>query len=104
MDEIRNDPLTINLRRQWDAIKPFLDEYIIPIPITPESIITRLSQLLFHRRYTILIASAFRPILIILSAKWLDQVGSNSEKLDAFASLLSVHEELYSYVYRQFFM
>lgn len=98
MEDIQYDPLTINVFRQWNTIEHLLDNTFVSTPSSPESLVIKLSELLFHPRYTILVASAFRPILSILCAIWLDQAGNESEKLAAFALLLNVHEELFPYV------
>jgi midasin len=48
--------------------------------------------------YTQLIATLFRPILIDLCARWLENEDGSEQYLVALCYLLEVHEELFPYV------
>ena len=52
-----------------------------------------LSQLLSNPAYTQIIATLFRPILIELCARWLDE--GSEDNLVALTLLIEVHEELF---------
>ena len=43
---------------------------------------------------TILLKKAFRPLLVDLCARWLDDSENLDKKVDAFALLVEVHEEI----------
>lgn len=92
------NPLAINLRRQTQHLAS-----LIP-PGTPciaqlqsasntQEFLSILSQLLSNPAYTQIIATLFRPILIELCARWLDQ--GSEDNLVALTLLIEVHEELF---------
>ena len=103
-----NDPLKINLHRQ----KTLLLSSISPDAICTEALknassssqlLATLSTILAVPAYTQLIATLFRPILIDLCARWLENENGSEQHLVALCYLLEVHEELFPYVKFSFF-
>jgi midasin len=103
-----HDPLGINLHRQTRIL-----QHILPAPSnyatdvlnatsTPE-LLAVLSRLLAIPAFTLTIATLYRPILLDLCARWLDEQVNTEEQLVALCLLLEVHEELFPYVFRVYF-
>ena len=90
-----HDPLSLNLHRQWDAITPYIEESFLQHDGYREEMVDALTRLLHDSRYTFLIAQKFRPVLLLLCARWLDQHGDEDAKLAALALLIQPHEELF---------
>jgi midasin len=97
-----NNPLKINLRRQ----KTLLLSSISPNTIYTEALnnassssqlLATLSTILAIPAYTQLIATLFRPILMDLCARWLEDEDGSEQHLVALCYLLEVHEELFPY-------
>ncbi|KAF8798896.1 hypothetical protein BYT27DRAFT_6882915 [Phlegmacium glaucopus] len=95
-----HDPLKINLHRQ----KSLLLSSISPNTIYFEALknassssqlLATLSTLLAVPAFTQLIATLFRPILIYLCARWLENEDASEQHLVALCYLLEVHEELF---------
>lgn len=90
------DPLSMNLCRQWNDITPYVDESLLqPNDGSQEELVDALARLLYNSRYTLLIAQNFRPILLLLCARWLDQHGDEEAKLAALALLIQPYEDLF---------
>ncbi|KIJ47370.1 hypothetical protein M422DRAFT_249228 [Sphaerobolus stellatus SS14] len=98
------DPLSMGITKQWEAIAPLLDEHARARIQNSNSMPAALSDLLHDPRYTVLIASKCRPILMILCARWIDQGDNLDAKLAALAFLINPHEELYLYVLFMFML
>ncbi|KAK7048623.1 midasin [Favolaschia claudopus] len=97
-----HDPLAINLRGQTAVLISRLPSDS-PHGTTLESALAQplaqflnaLSTLLSLPELTTLVATIFRPILLDLSARWLDGPQNTEEQLVALCYLLEVHEELF---------
>jgi midasin len=94
-NSILYDPLSLNLHRQWDTILPYLEEASLQHSGSEEELVDVLARLLYDSRYTLLIAQKFRPILLLLCARWLDQHEEEDAKFAALALLIQPHEELF---------
>ena len=97
-----NDPLKINLHRQ----KTLLLSSVPPNTVYSEALnnassssqlLAALSTILAVPAFTQLIATLFRPILIDLCARWLENEDESEQHLVALCYLLEVHEELFPY-------
>lgn len=101
------DPLTINLRRQTQA---FLETIPQDSPLralqaapTRAELLRQLSRALLRPGLTIAAATAFRPILIDLCARWLEDKDDEEDKLEALCLLVEIHPELFPCVSRSRF-
>ncbi|KAJ7673557.1 hypothetical protein B0H17DRAFT_1208374 [Mycena rosella] len=97
-----HNPLAINLRGQTRVLlaslpsdSPHALRLINAASGTTTQLATALSDLLPSPDLTLLIATIFRPILLDLSARWLDEPQNTEDQLVALCSLLEVHEELF---------
>lgn len=91
-----HDPLSMDLSRQWNEINPYIEESLLQHHGgSQEALVDTLGRLLHDSRYTLLIAQKFRPILLLISSRWLDQHGDEDAKLAALALLIQPHEELF---------
>ncbi|KAG8904454.1 hypothetical protein FRB99_001714 [Tulasnella sp. 403] len=62
----------------------------------PKSLLSTLSQLLAIPAFTIPVLEAFRPLLLDLCARWLDDESIDEiQRLEGLALLVEIHEELY---------
>ena len=99
-----NDPLTIDIQKQLSAALR-----VLPIGSPFTSVLQNLepngtclptiSRLLQKPSLTVIIKTAFQPLLVDLCARWLDDDECLDKKLDAFALLVEVHEEIAQCVY-----
>lgn len=95
-----HDPLTINLHRQIQAL---LDNLSLESPqrkllqnaSSRIGLLNSLSRLLSTPGYTLLTAKLFRPLLLDLCARWLDDGANWEDKFEAFGSLLEIYPSLY---------
>ncbi|THH06083.1 hypothetical protein EW145_g4329 [Phellinidium pouzarii] len=94
------NPLSLNIHRQLNLLlelipqdSPFFDE--LQISSSGGGFLPNLSRYMLHPSLTLAIAWAFRPLLMDLCARWLDEDGDIVDKLEALALLIEVHEELY---------
>jgi midasin len=100
-----HDPLTINLHRQTQFL---ISKLPTESPYTKEllgvedyaDLLKTLSRLLSVPSLTMGIASAFRPMLLDLCARWLveeeeEEEDVCEERLIAICMLVEVHEELF---------
>lgn len=94
------DALAFNLERQLQlylqAVLPSVDPLIAQLQASslPDAL-PLLSTLLKNPKYTPLILQSFRPILLDLCARWLDDDIDDEAKFSAFGFLIPCCEELY---------
>ena len=97
------DALTFNLERQLQlflqAVLPSVDPLIAKLHASsPPDALPLLSTLLKNPKYTLLMLQNFRPILLDLCARWLDDEVDDEAKFSAFGFLAPCCEEVYPYV------
>jgi midasin len=95
-----HDPLTINLTRQTRSLASKISPespYATAIAQAslPGALLDTLSQLLTVPALTLSVATAFRPLLLDLCARWLNDNENAEDKLVALCLLLEPHQELY---------
>ncbi|KAF7348332.1 Midasin [Mycena sanguinolenta] len=97
-----HDPLAINLRGQTRVLisslppdSPHASTLGTAVSQTSAELLAVLSNLLASPDLTLLVATVFRPILLDLCARWLDEPQNTEEQLVALCFLLEVHEELF---------
>ncbi|KAJ7029287.1 midasin nuclear AAA ATPase [Mycena alexandri] len=97
-----HDPLAINLRGQTRILiaslpseSPHAFMLAAAVSQTSTQLLTVLSGLLSAPELTLQIATLFRPILLDLCARWLDEPKITQGQLVALCYLLEVHEELF---------
>ncbi|PFH53375.1 hypothetical protein AMATHDRAFT_1433 [Amanita thiersii Skay4041] len=103
MADVMYDPLAINLRRQVRRLIQKLPQnmqYAAELSnVAPtRQLLLALSRLLAHPALTGLIAKMFRPVLMDLCARWVDENENDEyieERLVAIAFLVEVQEELF---------
>ncbi|EAU86094.2 MDN1 midasin family protein [Coprinopsis cinerea okayama7 len=94
------NPLAVHLQRQTQHLASVIPPGSVSITelqnaSNTQSFLNTLSTLLSNPAYTQIVATLFRPILMDLCARWLED-GKNPERnLCALAYLLEVHEELF---------
>ncbi len=98
-----SDPLRLHLKRQ---VARLLDMFPADSPIAAlryvssrKVLLDQLSTLLHLPRYTMAIATLFKPLLLDLCARWLHHGMEHEEKFEALCLLLEPYQELYPYVY-----
>ncbi len=95
-----HDPLAINLQRQTKMLLEQLPPSS-PARVTLQNVPTRadllttLSFLLATPNLTLPVATAFRPLLLDLCARWLLDSNRLDDKLEAFCLILELHPELF---------
>ncbi|KAF5382460.1 hypothetical protein D9615_002742 [Tricholomella constricta] len=100
-----HDPLFINLRRQTAILlstipnpsKHATDLFNVTSNVEHLAILSRLLSL---PALTLKIATLYRPLLVDLCARWLDNSENSEDQLVALCLLLEVHEELFPILYR----
>jgi len=95
-----HDPLTINLHKQTRALTAVIppDSPLSAALINAPSykfLLDTLSTALALPALTLSVATAFRPILLDLCARWLHSSENTEEQLVALCLLLEFHEELF---------
>jgi midasin len=95
-----HDPISINLARQSQSLVSKISPespYAAAIvqASLPGPLLDTLSHLLTVPALTLSIATAFRPLLLDLCARWLNDRGNEDDKLVALCLLLDPHQELY---------
>ncbi|KZT60094.1 P-loop containing nucleoside triphosphate hydrolase protein [Calocera cornea HHB12733] len=96
---IRSIPVDIPAR--CTSVLITIEQVIRASPVDPKRLLRCLSDALAIPELTWLVATAFRPILIDLAARWLDDSPAFTfERLHCLAYLLEVHEELYPILLR----
>ncbi|TCD70746.1 hypothetical protein EIP91_001775 [Steccherinum ochraceum] len=95
-----HDPLSIKLKKQTQVLlhqlspsSPFA--LALGNAKTRPELLNLLSTLLYQPSLTLLVATAFRPILLDLCARWIHEARDGEEKLEAFALLLEVYPDLF---------
>lgn len=103
-----HNPLAINLPRQIHRVlaglppdSPYVNALRDALP-SNRGLLVVLSRLLAVPALTLTIASAFRPILLDMCARWLDDEENTEDQLAAICLLVEVHEELFAYVFHSF--
>ena len=97
------DALAFNLELQLQlflqAVSPSVDTLIAQLQASslPDALCL-LSTLLKNPKYTLLVLQNFRPVLLDLCARWLDDESDDEAKFSAFGFLIPCCEELYPYV------
>lgn len=94
------NPLSINLKKQTqvllDQLPPTLPHAItLKNAETRSELLTNISDILALPSITLSVATSFRPLLLDLCSRWLQDTRHREERLEAFALLLEVHTELY---------
>ena len=95
-----HDPLTINIHRQRRQLLSYIPtdtlyHEALSNASTNRELLTTLSGLLAVSQFTQLVATLFRPILLDLCARWIDNEHDVEDHLIALCYLLEVHEELF---------
>ena len=94
------DPLTINLEQQTLGFLGTLPQIstlhttLLTAPTRPE-LLHRLSRALLLPEHTIAVSNYFRPILLDLCARWLEDEMDEENKLEALCLLLDLHPEIF---------
>lgn len=93
-------PLSLNIQRQLNLLlelipqdSPFFND--LQTSSSGGALLSSLSRYMLHPSLTLAITWAFRPLLMDLCARWLDDNDGIIDKLEALALLIEVHEELY---------
>ena len=99
-DPILHDPLTINLGLEVDNLLARLGHeshhaQAIKNASSRADLLRRLSALLSTPGLTLLVATVFRPILLDLCARFLEDQEDQIAKLEALCLLLGLHPEVY---------
>ena len=102
MEELANigDPLAINLRKQTAVLLAQLPEHLpyahpLQNATSRSELLNTLSYLLSLPACTLAVATAFRPILLDLCARWLHDEENELERFEALCLLLEIHVEVY---------
>lgn len=99
-EDVIHDPLCLDLRRQTQKLLTHLgasSPYATALQTVSSNrtLLDALCRLLLVPQLTLLVAGLFRPILLDLCARWLQQDTGKSEKFEALCFLLEIYEELY---------
>ncbi|KAH8108664.1 P-loop containing nucleoside triphosphate hydrolase protein [Phellopilus nigrolimitatus] len=94
------DPLTLDARKHMQYLlelipqdSPFVDVFLKVH--SGNTLLSTLSCYMLQPSLTLAIAWSFRPLLMDLCARWLEDDGELYAKLEGLAMLIEVHEELY---------
>ena len=95
-----HDPLLLNLSRQTTALlssipKSSVDYGSIVSSSSTSQLLSALSSALANPCLTKIVAKLFRPLLVDLCARWIDDAENSEHHLVALSYLVEVHEELY---------
>ncbi|KAM5539433.1 hypothetical protein V8D89_006885 [Ganoderma adspersum] len=98
-EDVLHDPLRLDLRRQTQKLLTHLgaeSPYATALQniSSKPALLDTLSRLLLAPQHTLLVATLFRPLLLDLCARWLQQVGDKLEKFEALCLLLELYQEL----------
>jgi len=104
---ITADPLALNLPRQTRLLQDYLaqnHQYNDSLSgvSTARQLLVKLSSLLSCPPFTQIIATLFRPVLMDLCARWLEDAENSDDRFVALCLLGEVHEELFPYVFDPF--
>ena len=103
VDQNFPDPLRLDLKKQalklLDQLPPE-NPHAVVLKDTPSRhvLLDTVSALLYAPQHTMLVSRLFRPVLLDLCARWLDQDVDLLEKFESLCLLLEIHPELYPYV------
>jgi len=94
------NPLAINLRRQLSLLLTHIPSnttyyFALTGSTSTPQILSALASLLAVPAFTKLVASLFRPLLLDLCSRWIDDDADVEEHLFALCYLLEVHTELF---------
>ncbi|KAI0693224.1 midasin [Cytidiella melzeri] len=95
-----HDPLTINLAQQTRLLLDQLprdSSALAALQNVPSRthLLKQLARLLATPGLTTTVATLFRPLLLDLCARWLEEQGELEEKLEASTLLLEIHPEIF---------
>lgn len=95
-----DDPLRINLAQQLRLLSeelpqgsPYLS--LLQNASSRPELLKQLSRLLATPGLSIHVAKFFKPLLVDLCARWLEEETELEEKLEASALLLEIHPEIF---------
>ena len=102
-------PLSINVSNQISRLLQLIPQnsslaQAVKQTHTGATLLAQLSLFLRRPAYTLAITSAFRPLLVDLCVRWLDDNDDLYLKFEALALLIEVHEEIYPYVHTSFIL
>ncbi|KAI0314077.1 hypothetical protein OF83DRAFT_1165344 [Amylostereum chailletii] len=94
------NPLSVNLRARLSYLLEKIPAHFPHIsslqnPLSRSHLLHTLSRALYYPSTTLLVADAFRPLLLDLCARWLNDTEALESKLTAFCLLVQPHEEIY---------
>ncbi|KAH9179366.1 midasin [Lactarius sanguifluus] len=94
------DPLTLDLRSQWLDFASKYPAWTVHSQVnladaSPKELLLLASKFLLIPAYTTIIADTFRPLLLDLCARWLENSDELEDKLCAFCLLLQPHVEIF---------
>ena len=97
------DPLSLNARKQVTYLLETIpaDSILyneLQLVTSGSDLLSTLSLHMRRPSLTLAVAWAYRPLLIDLCARWLDDTEDLLCKYEALSLLVGVHEELYPYV------
>jgi midasin len=97
------DPLSLDLRSQWlDFVSKhpawFAHSQVNLVDASPKELLSLASKFLLIPSYTTIVADTFRPLLLDLCARWLENSDEVEDKLCALCLLLQPHVEIFPYV------
>ena len=96
-----HDPLSFNLNRQTKVLlssipRTSVDYDSFVNASSTSHILTALSSALENPCLTTIVAKLFRPLLVDLCSRWIDDSENSEKHLVALSYLVEVHEELFS--------
>ena len=97
------DPLSLDLRSQWlDFASKYpawsVHSQVNLVDASIKELLILASKFLLIPSYTTVIADSFRPLLLDLCARWLENPDELEDKLCALCLLLQPHVEIFPYV------
>ena len=97
------DPLSLNPKSQWLEFTSNFPEWTSHVQAnvadsSSGEVLSLASKCLLLPSCTIIVADAFRPLLLDLCARWLKDSESLEDKLSALCLLLQPHTEIFPYV------
>ena len=97
------DPLSLDLRSQWLDFASKHPEWSVHsqvnlVDASPKELLLLAAKFLLIPSYTTAVADTFRPLLLDLCARWLENSDEIEDKLCALCLLLQPHVEIFPYV------
>lgn len=98
------DPTSLNARKQLNQLLEQLPQdssltAAFHTALSQNAFLPTLSRFMLQPSLTLAISWTFRPLLMDLCARWLENDGDLYEKLEALALLIETHEELFPCVF-----